>query len=102
MRTSPRNPRTVHPAVMVVLNPLFRHSMTRDAYVLRGVGHRLGPVLRPHRPNGSLLALALEYESRAARLAAPAQPVGQLQAGEHLQSALGAQGTLAGGGQSQP
>jgi hypothetical protein len=27
-------------------SPLFRHSYGRDAYVLRGVGNRLGPVLQ--------------------------------------------------------
>jgi hypothetical protein len=31
----------------VVLKPLFRHSYSRDAYVLRVVGNRLGPVLVP-------------------------------------------------------
>lgn len=29
-----------------LLWPLFRYSATRDAYVLRGVGNRRGPVLR--------------------------------------------------------
>ena len=29
-----------------LLRPLFRYSYTRDAYVLRGVGRKHGPVLR--------------------------------------------------------
>jgi hypothetical protein len=49
MRHVPRQPKNVHPAVMAAIVPLFRQSMTRDAYVLRGVGHRFGPVLRPRR-----------------------------------------------------
>jgi hypothetical protein len=33
--------------LFVVLRPLFRYSYSRDAYVLRAVGNRLGPVVRP-------------------------------------------------------
>jgi hypothetical protein len=32
-----------------VLRPLLRYSVTREAYVLRGVGNSLGPVLRADR-----------------------------------------------------
>jgi hypothetical protein len=32
-----------------LLTPLFAYSHTRDAYVLRGVGDRFGPVLRQDR-----------------------------------------------------
>jgi hypothetical protein len=40
-------PRTfVHPALLSVARVAFRHSFTRDAYVLRGVGDRHGPVLK--------------------------------------------------------
>ena len=42
-----RKRRYVSPALLSVLRLLFRHSGSRDAYVLRGVGHRVGPVLRP-------------------------------------------------------
>jgi hypothetical protein len=43
----PRPRRYVSPAMLGVLRPLFRYSPMRDAYVLRAVGHRHGPVLRP-------------------------------------------------------
>jgi hypothetical protein len=35
-----------------MLRPFLRYSASRDAYVLRGVGNRVGPVLRarPHLP----------------------------------------------------
>jgi hypothetical protein len=32
-----------------LLSPLLRYSYSRDAYILRGVGRRVGPVLRPER-----------------------------------------------------
>lgn len=35
--------------MLLALWPLFRHSAWRDAWILRGVGERYGPVLR-HRP----------------------------------------------------
>jgi hypothetical protein len=31
------------------LSPLLRYSYSCDAYILRGVGRRVGPVLRPER-----------------------------------------------------
>jgi hypothetical protein len=34
------------PAVMA-LRPLFRYDRRRRAYVLRGLGNRMGPVIRP-------------------------------------------------------
>jgi hypothetical protein len=47
---SPRPPRPrryVSPALLKALRPTFRHSQSRDAYVLRLIGNRFGPVLRP-------------------------------------------------------
>ena len=32
-----------------LLRPVLRYSYSCDAYILRGVGRRLGPVLRPER-----------------------------------------------------
>ena len=49
VREVPRERRYMSRASLTVLSPLFRHSLTRDAYVLRGVGNRLGPVLREER-----------------------------------------------------
>jgi hypothetical protein len=33
----------------VILTPVFGYNHARDAYVLRGVGRHVGPVLRPDR-----------------------------------------------------
>jgi hypothetical protein len=34
---------------LVLSSPLFTYNANRDAYVLRGVGRRVGPVLREDR-----------------------------------------------------
>jgi hypothetical protein len=34
---------------LTLLRPLFRYSYSRDAFVLRGVGRSVGPVLRAER-----------------------------------------------------
>jgi hypothetical protein len=34
---------------LTLLEPVLRYSSSRDAYVLRGVGHHRGPVLREDR-----------------------------------------------------
>ena len=47
MRSTPRPRREVSPALLAALSPLFRHSVARDAYVLRGIGSKRGPVLVP-------------------------------------------------------
>lgn len=39
--------REVSPVTLGLLRPVLRYSATRDAYVLRAVGSRWGPVLRP-------------------------------------------------------
>jgi hypothetical protein len=45
-----RRPRHRVPSLgIAALRPLFRYSVTRDAYVLRVVGRRRGPVLTPPR-----------------------------------------------------
>lgn len=46
---SPRPRRFVSGPVIALLRPLFRYSRGRDAYVLRVVGNRFGPVLRRDR-----------------------------------------------------
>jgi hypothetical protein len=51
MRSSPRERRRIRPATLVVLRPLFRYSAGRDAYVLRIVGNRFGPVLEVAPPD---------------------------------------------------
>jgi hypothetical protein len=36
----------------VLLRPVLRYSRSRDAYLLRGIGVKTGPVLRPDRRTG--------------------------------------------------
>jgi hypothetical protein len=45
-----RRPRRfVRHSTLLLLRPVLRFSPTREAYVLRLVGNRIGPVLRAHR-----------------------------------------------------
>jgi hypothetical protein len=53
MTKNPRPRREVKPSVVKLASPLFRYSQSRDAYVLRGVGARIGPVLRPRGRPGA-------------------------------------------------
>jgi hypothetical protein len=46
-RTTPRPRRRVSRALIRGLTPVMRYSAGRQAYVLRGVGGRFGPVLVP-------------------------------------------------------
>jgi hypothetical protein len=57
MRRVKRPRRYVARHWLVLLAPVTRYSVSRDAYVLRGVGRRVGPVLRldrrhPPAPDG--------------------------------------------------
>jgi hypothetical protein len=47
--TRPRHRRHVPDALLLVLRPIYRYDDDRDAWILRIVGRRLGPVLRPNR-----------------------------------------------------
>jgi hypothetical protein len=49
MRLSPRPRRYVSPVTLTICRPLLEHDGWRDAYLLRGVGTRYGPVLRADR-----------------------------------------------------
>jgi len=49
MHTARRPRRYVAHHWLTLLGPALRYSSTRDAYVLRGVGGRRGPVLREDR-----------------------------------------------------
>jgi hypothetical protein len=49
MRSTPRPRRYLGPAPFVVARPFVRYDYWRDAYVLRLVGHRAGPVIRRDR-----------------------------------------------------
>jgi hypothetical protein len=52
MRTARRPRRYVARHWLLLARPLFRYSAVRDAYVLRVVGRRAGPVLRLDRRHG--------------------------------------------------
>jgi hypothetical protein len=46
LRAKPRPRRHVAPWVLSALRPFFVYNHNRDAYILRAVGKRIGPVLR--------------------------------------------------------
>lgn len=49
MRSVARPRRYIPGYRLLVLRPLLRYSVTREAFVLRFVGNSVGPVLRPDR-----------------------------------------------------
>jgi hypothetical protein len=49
MRTARRPRRYIAPSLFVILRPAFRYSRSRDAFVLRGLGSSIGPVMRVDR-----------------------------------------------------
>lgn len=55
MRTQPRRRRELHPVAFSLLRPFLTFSYTRDAWILVGIGNRMGPVLR-RRPSGASAA----------------------------------------------
>lgn len=50
MRKTERQRRSVGRTTIRLASPLFRYSYNRDAYVLRIVGNRVGPVLKLRTP----------------------------------------------------
>jgi hypothetical protein len=56
MRKHRRPRRQVRGAWIVLLSPVMRYSIAREAYVLRGVGRRFGPVLTRRPPPEALAA----------------------------------------------
>ena len=49
MRSSHRPRRYINPWLLATLKPALRYSDFRDAYILRGIGNHVGPVIRPER-----------------------------------------------------
>lgn len=49
MPRSPRHRRYIGRRTLLFLRPFYRYSYARDAYVLRIVGRRMGPVLAVDR-----------------------------------------------------
>ena len=58
MRVTPRRRRFITRARLWWLTPLLRYSYSRDAYILRGIGRHVGPVLRVKRPTPAVVAEA--------------------------------------------
>ena len=48
-RSVARSRRYISRYRLLMLRPLLRYSVTREAFVLRVVGNSIGPVLRPDR-----------------------------------------------------
>ena len=69
MRTVKRPRRYVARYWLVIGRPLFRYSQGRDAYVLRLVGRRWGPVLRVDRRTGAGALHGPERRGSRARVA---------------------------------
>jgi hypothetical protein len=49
MRTVRRPRRYVNSQLLTLLAPVFSYDNRRDAYLMRGIGERVGPVLRVDR-----------------------------------------------------
>jgi hypothetical protein len=73
MRRYRRRRRYVGSATLTLAGPVLRYSIRRDAYVLRVVGRRFGPVLR-HRSRLPRAHPPLGRPSPAFRAARPAVP----------------------------
>jgi hypothetical protein len=56
-RDVPRNRHQVNRVQLTMLRPLFRWSAGREAYVLRGIGAKRGPVLIPSEPDSGVDAM---------------------------------------------
>jgi len=69
MRTVKRPRRYVSPRWIAVGRPVLRYSQARDAYVLRLVGRKWGPVLRPDRRRARALEGVPERRKSQARAA---------------------------------
>ena len=54
------------PWKLAALAPLFRYSYSRDAYILRGIGTKRGPVLQERRTEARV-AVASERGERFSR-----------------------------------
>jgi hypothetical protein len=69
MRIVKRPRRYVPRHWLAIGRPLLRYSEPRDAYVLRLVGRKWGPVLKYDRRHGGALPGATERRGSPARLA---------------------------------
>jgi hypothetical protein len=56
-RATPRPRHKVSRTQLVMLRPFFRWSAGRDAYVLRGIGAKHGPVIAPPEPKRDITGI---------------------------------------------
>jgi hypothetical protein len=71
VRNIPRQRRYVSPAALTLCRPLLSFDLPRDAYVLRAVGRRFGPVLRQDRRGQRIADFAGPERRRGARRTEP-------------------------------
>ena len=76
----PRRRRRVPASVIKLLTPLFSYDRHRDAYVLRGIGKRTGPVLKLRAADAG--SRVMRPAAKAAPAAAPLGVRGGRAAGE--------------------
>jgi hypothetical protein len=67
VRNIPRQRRYVSPTALTLCRPLLSFDLPRDAYVLRAVGRRFGPVLRQDRRGQRTAEFAGPERRRGAR-----------------------------------
>jgi hypothetical protein len=67
MRTVKRPRRYIPRQLLAICRPLFRYSEARDPYVLRIVGRKWGPVLRPDRRHGTAATARASRSASVAR-----------------------------------
>jgi hypothetical protein len=90
----PRRRRRVRSSAIRVLSPLFAYNHHRDAYVLRGIGNRRGPVLKLKREDVEQWAVK---PARAAPAAAPLGVRGEARAAGAVQEPAAARARPNGG-----
>src|SRR5919198_1377285 len=114
VRVNPRPRRRVPGPVLALLKPLFRYDYLRDAYVLRAIGNRVGPVLQPARrpdqagapspiaPDQGGARSPITPDEGGARSASAAEQGGALSTGTAEQGGALSPGTAEQGGALSP
>jgi hypothetical protein len=92
VRTVPRIRHYVSPGTLTLCRPMLAFDYVREAYVLRGIGDRIGPVLREDRRRGRSPSNGYKGPERRG-VAGGRQP--------HVHAAPAARSTPAGQGRSK-
>jgi hypothetical protein len=93
VRTVPRTRHYVSPGALTLGRPVLSFDYAREAYVLRGIGDRLGPVLREDRRRGRSSSNGYKGPERRGA-GGGGQP--------HVHAAPATRSTPSGQGRSQP